>query len=114
VVFHFVSFILFHTRHSLIYFPVALFGSFFDPVIRFNMAPVWSWVGAFLAALPVALAGHGDPIAQKYIVEFADSKTVRLHIIAAMANRIVILTYLVLNQLPLHTECPRHSCQSQP
>ncbi|KAJ5771265.1 uncharacterized protein N7511_003316 [Penicillium nucicola] len=38
------------------------------------MAPVWSWVGAFLAALPVALAGHGDPIAQKYIVEFADSK----------------------------------------
>ncbi|KAJ6022554.1 hypothetical protein N7499_007869 [Penicillium canescens] len=38
------------------------------------MAPVWSWVGAFLATLPVALAGHGDPIAQKYIVEFADSK----------------------------------------
>jgi hypothetical protein len=44
------------------------------------MAPVWSWVGAFLAALPVVLAGHGDPIAQKYIVEFVDSKTVRGHI----------------------------------
>ncbi|OQD85642.1 hypothetical protein PENANT_c009G10418 [Penicillium antarcticum] len=38
------------------------------------MAPVWSWLGAFFATLPVALAGHGDPIAQKYIVEFADSK----------------------------------------
>ena len=46
------------------------------------MAPVWSWVGAFLAALPVALAGHGDPIAQKYIVEFVDSKTVRRHVSA--------------------------------
>ncbi|CAI7601213.1 unnamed protein product [Penicillium pancosmium] len=39
------------------------------------MAPLWPWLGAFLAALPVALAGHGDPIAQKYIVEFANSKT---------------------------------------
>lgn len=42
------------------------------------MAPLWPWLGAFLAALPVALAGHGDPIAQKYIVEFANSQTVRL------------------------------------
>lgn len=40
------------------------------------MAPVWLWLGALLAALPVALAGHGDPIAQKYIVEFVDSTTV--------------------------------------
>ncbi|CAG8908989.1 unnamed protein product [Penicillium egyptiacum] len=39
------------------------------------MAPLRLWLGAFLAALPVALAGHGDPIAQKYIVEFSDSKT---------------------------------------
>ncbi|GFF57977.1 minor extracellular protease vpr [Aspergillus udagawae] len=39
------------------------------------MAPFWPWMGAFLAVLPVALAGHGDPISQKYIVEFADSKT---------------------------------------
>jgi hypothetical protein len=41
------------------------------------MAPVWPWLSAFLAALPVVLAGHGDPIAQKYIVEFVDSTTVR-------------------------------------
>lgn len=41
------------------------------------MAPIWPWLGALLAALPVALAGHGDPIAQKYIVEFVDSTTVR-------------------------------------
>ncbi|KAJ5113368.1 hypothetical protein N7456_001902 [Penicillium angulare] len=39
------------------------------------MAPLWSWLGALLAAVPVALAAHGDPIAQKYIVEFVDSKT---------------------------------------
>ncbi|PKX95126.1 subtilisin-like protein [Aspergillus novofumigatus IBT 16806] len=39
------------------------------------MAPLWPWMGAFLAALPVALAGHGDPISQKYIVEFTDSET---------------------------------------
>ncbi|KAI9932565.1 hypothetical protein MW887_008810 [Aspergillus wentii] len=39
------------------------------------MAPLRLWLGALLAALPVALAGHGDPIAQKYIVEFSDSKT---------------------------------------
>ena len=49
-----------------------------DLVILLNMAPLWSWLGAALAALPVALAAHGDPIAQKYIVEFANSKTVRL------------------------------------
>ncbi|CAG8118329.1 unnamed protein product [Penicillium olsonii] len=46
-----------------------------DLVILLNMAPLWSWLGAALAALPVALAAHGDPIAQKYIVEFANSKT---------------------------------------
>lgn len=40
------------------------------------MAPLLPWLGALLAALPIALAGHGDPIAQKYIVEFADAKTV--------------------------------------
>ncbi|KAF4248816.1 hypothetical protein CNMCM8980_004936 [Aspergillus fumigatiaffinis] len=39
------------------------------------MAPLWPWMGAFLAALPVALAGHGDAISQKYFVEFTDSKT---------------------------------------
>ncbi|KAJ5479059.1 hypothetical protein N7530_004568 [Penicillium desertorum] len=39
------------------------------------MAPLWPWLCALLAALPVALAGHGDPIAQKYIVEFADAET---------------------------------------
>lgn len=43
------------------------------------MAPVWPWLSALLAALPVALAGHGDPIAQKYIVEFADAATVRIN-----------------------------------
>jgi hypothetical protein len=44
------------------------------------MAPLWPWLCALLAALPVALAGHGDPIAQKYIVEFADAETVCLSI----------------------------------
>ncbi|KAK9856740.1 hypothetical protein MYU51_000631 [Penicillium brevicompactum] len=39
------------------------------------MAPLWPWLGAALATLPVVLAGHGDPVAQKYIVEFANSKT---------------------------------------
>lgn len=44
------------------------------------MAPLWPWLSALLAALPVALAGHGDPIAQKYIVEFSDAKIVCLFI----------------------------------
>ncbi|KAJ5600180.1 hypothetical protein N7450_001247 [Penicillium hetheringtonii] len=39
------------------------------------MAPLRSWLGAILAALPVAMAGHGDPISQNYIVEFADPHT---------------------------------------
>ncbi|GFF57338.1 hypothetical protein IFM51744_09172 [Aspergillus udagawae] len=50
------------------------------------MAPVWPWLGALLAALPMALAGHGDPIAQKYIVEFADSETSSASFLSTLKN----------------------------
>lgn len=72
------------------------------------MAPLWSWLGlgVYLAALPVALAGHGDPIAQKYIIEFADSKTVRQRVNSVpsrLTNYTNSLVYIVVCQLPLYS-----------
>jgi hypothetical protein len=70
------------------------------------MAPLWPWMGAFLAVLPVALAGHGDAISQKYFVEFTDSKTVRPHInaVARPIHCVDLLSYIVVRQLPLHPQ----------
>lgn len=67
------------------------------------MAPLWPWLGAALAALPVALAGHGDPIAQKYIVEFANSKTVRLPILRHEVSVLNVCSHRLVSSQPLRT-----------